>query len=232
MRLLVRGRPSAPMVVSVIALVVALSGAAVAAGSLVSGDKLIKKRSLSGNRLRDHTITGQQVNLGKLGKVPSARNADHAVSADRATNATNAANAGIAGSANTLGGQSPSAFDASSNFVRSGLVTTANNAPIASFGPFMLTLTCTDNGSGSFTTNVQVMSNEANSESDGNQLTPGTPFVLFSETGSAFGENSGNPIDFATASGKTYESLLTAGVFFPGVSRTTPCFANALVAKS
>jgi hypothetical protein len=39
---------------------------------LVSGDKLIKKHSVSGNRLRNHAITGKQVNLNKLGKVPSA----------------------------------------------------------------------------------------------------------------------------------------------------------------
>ena len=39
------------MVVAVIALVVAATGTAVAAGEHVDGDSLIKKGSLSGNRL-------------------------------------------------------------------------------------------------------------------------------------------------------------------------------------
>lgn len=51
---------------------IALGGTAFAA---VSGDSLIKKNSLSGNRLKNHTVTGTQVNLGKLGTVPTATNA-------------------------------------------------------------------------------------------------------------------------------------------------------------
>jgi hypothetical protein len=90
-----RRKPSASMVVAVLALVVAMSGTAIAAGHLATGDKLIKKHSLSGNRLRNHTITGQQVNLSQLGKVPSAANADHATSADQATNASTAGSASI-----------------------------------------------------------------------------------------------------------------------------------------
>ena len=82
-------RPSPAMIVAVIALVVAASGTAVAASSLVSGDNLIKQRSLSGNRLRNHTLTGRQINLARLGRVPSA---------------------GVASNANQLGGQSPSAY--------------------------------------------------------------------------------------------------------------------------
>jgi hypothetical protein len=81
------------MVVAIIALVVASGGTAIAAGSLVNGDSLIKKGTLSGNRLRSHTITGKQVNLKKLGKVPSAHAADLATKATSATSATNATNA-------------------------------------------------------------------------------------------------------------------------------------------
>jgi hypothetical protein len=97
-------RPSAAMVVASLALIVALTGTAVAAQQLVRGDTLIKQRSLSGNRLRNHTLTGKQINLAKLGTVPSAVhataavNAGHAASADTATNATQ------------LGGSPPSAF--------------------------------------------------------------------------------------------------------------------------
>ncbi|HST24677.1 MAG TPA: hypothetical protein VLJ76_01680 [Gaiellaceae bacterium] len=99
-------RPSPALVIALLALVIAASGTAVAASTaLVSGDSLIQKNSLSGNRLKNHTVTGVQVNLAKLGKVPSAKaadsaktagsatNANHATSADSATHATNADNA-------------------------------------------------------------------------------------------------------------------------------------------
>jgi hypothetical protein len=89
-------RPSASMVVAILALVVATSGGALAAGRLVNGDKLIAKHSLSGNRLRNHSISGAQINVKKLGAVPNANHAndaDHATSADSATSANNATNA-------------------------------------------------------------------------------------------------------------------------------------------
>lgn len=60
-------KPSAALVVSIVALIVALTGTAVAA-SRINGDKLIKKNSLSGNRLRNRTVTGKKINLAKLGK--------------------------------------------------------------------------------------------------------------------------------------------------------------------
>ena len=81
------------MIVAIIALVMATTGTAVAASKLVSGDSLVKKGTLSGNRLRKHTLTGTQINLRKLGRVPSATNANHATSATNATNATNATTA-------------------------------------------------------------------------------------------------------------------------------------------
>ena len=97
------------MIVALIALVVAMSGTAVAASKLVSGDNMIKKGSLSGNRLRAHTLTGAQINMGLLGKVPSAAQADaatnatHAASADAATNAIHATSADTATSASPSG---------------------------------------------------------------------------------------------------------------------------------
>lgn len=80
-------KPSPAMAVAVAALVVALGGTANAAFGPFKGDMIIKKHSLSGNRLKNHTITGTQINLSALGKVPSASNADtagHATSADTA----------------------------------------------------------------------------------------------------------------------------------------------------
>jgi hypothetical protein len=91
------------MVVALLALFVALSGTAIAA-HLVSGDKLIALRSLSGNRLRNGTMTGKQINLSKLGTVPTA---SHAGSADTATSANSANTANTANSANTAGGAPP-----------------------------------------------------------------------------------------------------------------------------
>jgi hypothetical protein len=111
MRQLLGHRPSGSLVVAITALVVALSGTALGVSRLVNGDTLIKQHSLSGNRLRDHTLTGKQINLRKLGKVPNASQADNATNA---TNATNAANATHAGDADTLAGQAASAFQLAS----------------------------------------------------------------------------------------------------------------------
>lgn len=74
-------RPSPAIAVALAALTVALGGTALAAGRLVNGDSLIKKGSLSGNRLRHATITGSQINLHRLGQVPTAAHAATAGSA-------------------------------------------------------------------------------------------------------------------------------------------------------
>lgn len=62
MRFLAGRRPSAAGVIAVAALVCAMSGTAVASSTaLHNGDKLIKKHTLSGNRLRSHTLTATQL---------------------------------------------------------------------------------------------------------------------------------------------------------------------------
>ena len=68
-------RPSGAMVVAVVALAVALSGTAVAATARVSGDKLIKKVSLSGNRLRNTTVSACARALGLSGAKNAALHA-------------------------------------------------------------------------------------------------------------------------------------------------------------
>ena len=65
--------PSPASAIAFTALVIASGGTAIAASNSVSGDKLIKKNSLSGNRIKTHSITGTQVKLSKLGKVPTRR---------------------------------------------------------------------------------------------------------------------------------------------------------------
>ena len=100
--------PSPAMVIAVIALIVALTGTSVASDavsqiSAVINGKKIKKHSIAGVALKNNTLTGKQINEGKLGKVPSAKNADHATTADSATNATNTANAANAAALGGVG---------------------------------------------------------------------------------------------------------------------------------
>jgi hypothetical protein len=116
-------RLSPSMVVSLLALFVALGGTSYAAVKI------------NGKNIRQNTVTGKQVKERSLGKVPKAKSADtaasattaatatKAASADNAANATQAVNATNAGDAATVGGKSaadlvsPAAFayiDASS----------------------------------------------------------------------------------------------------------------------
>jgi hypothetical protein len=117
-------RPSPSMAVAITALIIATAGTAMAASKLVSGDKLITKGSLSGNRLRSHTITGKQVNLSKLGTVPQA---SHAVTTQLATNALNAGHATTAGTA-----------DFATTAATATTATTANGLPALVWVPLTL----------------------------------------------------------------------------------------------
>ncbi len=212
-----RRRPSAAIVVSIIALVVAASGTAVAAGRLVSGNSLIRKRSLSGDRLRNQTITGQQIRLGTLGQVPSAKTAANAES---------------------LGGHAASAFELASSDVHSGLVTASGGQTVkmASFGPFTVSLQCNDDGGGTFDSAIMVTSSANGSEAFGSQLTAGTPQqiddagpdVAFADSGSA-GTGGGTLEDFV-APPDSYMGYLVDAIFMPGT--TAPCAASILVGKS
>lgn len=68
-------RPSPALVVSMIALVVALAGTAYAAQTINGGS--IKKQTIGGGKLKHKTLTGFQINTNKLGVVPAARRASH-----------------------------------------------------------------------------------------------------------------------------------------------------------
>lgn len=110
-------RPSPALVISLIALFVALGGTGYAALSLpknsvgtkqlkknaVTGSK-IKKNAVTSSKVKDHSLTGADVNLGALGTVPSASNAGHANAADSATNAGHATTADSAANATGLAG--------------------------------------------------------------------------------------------------------------------------------
>jgi hypothetical protein len=108
-----RFRPSPALVISTIALFVAIGGISWAAATIGTKDikngavitkklhngavatKKIKKNAVNGSKVRNDSLTGTDINESTLGLVPSA---NHANSADSAANATNAANA------NTVGG--------------------------------------------------------------------------------------------------------------------------------
>ena len=63
------------MVVSVIALIVALGGTAFAAQNINGG--AIKKQTIGGGKLKQKTLTGFQINTNKLGVVPARERAAH-----------------------------------------------------------------------------------------------------------------------------------------------------------
>jgi hypothetical protein len=212
MRQLARRRPSAAMVVAIIALVVAASGTAVAASRLVNGDSLIKRGSLSGNRLRNATVTGKQIKLSSLGTVPAAR---------------------TAANAQELGGRPASAYAlGASSVAASGLVTASGGQTVkmASFGPFTVSLTCNDDGGGTFDAEVDVVSTTSNSEVFGSQLTAGTSQeVADAGPDSQFFDTGGSVEDFV-APPDAYEVYVIDSIFMPGT--TAPCAASLLAAKS
>ena len=89
------GRPSPAMVVAVIALVLALSGTAVAVSQLGKnsvGTRQLKSNSVTtgkiandavnGAKVAKGSLTGSDINLSALGAVPSAVNSTHALSAE------------------------------------------------------------------------------------------------------------------------------------------------------
>jgi hypothetical protein len=88
-------RPSAPLVISMVALFAALGGTSYAAAK-ITGKEIAKKtitggnvatKTLSGKKMKLNTLGGDQINESKLGPVP---NADHATAADTAATAANA----------------------------------------------------------------------------------------------------------------------------------------------
>lgn len=147
-----RRRPSASMVIALVALFAALGGTGYAAAVINGRD--IQKRSIPGNRVVDNGLTGKQVNESKLGKVPLAQqaltaqtaasattaaqatNADHARSADTATSATSAQDS------QKLQGRDATAFLANNVRVVVSQVTVANN------GSNTVTASCAANEKG------------------------------------------------------------------------------------
>jgi hypothetical protein len=63
--------PRPATVIAVTALLVACSGGAFAAGTLINGAS-IRPASVPGNRLVPHSVSGTQINMSRLGTVPRA----------------------------------------------------------------------------------------------------------------------------------------------------------------
>ncbi len=101
-------RPRPALIVSVVALFVALGGTAYAGFSVPKNSvgtkqlkndavttKKLKNGAVTGSKIANNTITGAKINLSKLGTVPSANHANSATSAAAAGSAGNAT--GLAG---------------------------------------------------------------------------------------------------------------------------------------
>jgi hypothetical protein len=108
-------------VVATLALFIALGGTGYAAAQIDSGD--VKNRSLKGGDLKLNTLTGREINEGRIGQVPAARNAVNAGTADlarasdtatTATSAQTALRADAARDAQTVGGLPSGVFERSS----------------------------------------------------------------------------------------------------------------------
>jgi hypothetical protein len=63
--------------------------------------------TVTGAKVKDHSLTGKDISLAKLGTVASASSAGHAVSADDAAHATSAGSAAHAISADSANGIAP-----------------------------------------------------------------------------------------------------------------------------
>jgi hypothetical protein len=215
MRMFLRRKPSASMVIAVIALVVAASGTAVAATKLVNGDKLIKKHSLSGNRLINKTLTGTQINLKKLGTVPSATKATTAGTATTATNAL------------ALDGQAPSSFASASSIARSGtVVLTAGQAKIlATSGDLGVGVVCASESGGVTQATLDLTSSVPNWVYSGVHETSTTPVQVeqLSDNGSVGSFEGTNDSFQALAPSGQIQGFYMVGVNWPAAG---DCFYN------
>jgi hypothetical protein len=97
--------PSPALVISLIALFVALGGTTYAATNLPKnsvGTKQLKNNAVTGPKIASKAVTAAKINTSGL-SVPSATHATNADSATNATNATHATSADSAGSATNAG---------------------------------------------------------------------------------------------------------------------------------
>jgi len=128
-------KPSPSLVISILALFVALGGSAYAASKVDTKDiknkaittAKIKKNAITTAKIKNEAVTGAKIKEASLGAVPNATNS---VNATNAVNAENAKNFG--------------------RFFASGLkkASVGQTIPLLSVGPFTITGKCADIGGG------------------------------------------------------------------------------------
>lgn len=124
-------RPSPSLVISILALFVALGGSAYAASKVGTKDiknkaitaAKIKKNAITTAKIKNEAVTGAKIKESTLGAVPNAANAENAASATNAANATNF-----------------------SRFSTSGMkkASIGQTVPLLSVGPFTITGKCAE----------------------------------------------------------------------------------------
>jgi hypothetical protein len=145
-------KPSPALVISLLALFIALGGSAYAANQLaknsVGAKQLkknavtaakIKKNAVTTPKIKNEAITGAKIKESSLGAVPSATHATNATNAVNAENAKTAINATNATNATNF-----------SKFYSSGLKKAAHGQTVTllTVGPFTITGQCIDGGGG------------------------------------------------------------------------------------
>ncbi len=129
-------RPSPSLVISILALFIALGGSAYATGKIgtqniknnaITSAK-IKKNAVTGAKIKNGAVTGAKINAATLGTVPNATHAQSADTAGSATTATNATNF--------------------SRYFTSGLkkASVGENVTLLTVGPFTFTGKCSEEG--------------------------------------------------------------------------------------
>lgn len=165
MHSMLRRRPSPSMILSLIALFVALGGTSYAVTKI--NGKNITKGTIPGDRVKKNSITGTQINESKLATVKqatSAKSADtaktatsattagSATTATTATNATNATNAVNAANATNAADSAKLGGKAASDFITTGLskrfvakLAAGDTRELATVGGISVDAVCADN---------------------------------------------------------------------------------------
>lgn len=141
-------KPSPALVISLLALSVALGGTAYA-GITISknsvGTNQLKNGAVTTNKLKNGAVTTNKIKNGNVTAskinttgltVPNALHANHA---DTAANATNATNATTATNATNLGGLAPSAYETASNYTQSSTATPITSTLATIGSPIQIT---------------------------------------------------------------------------------------------
>jgi len=149
-------RPSPALIISVLALFVAIGGSAYATSKVGTKDikagaittAKIRNKAVTGAKIRKDTVTGDKILESTLGTVPAATNAVNAVNAVNATNATNAANA--------------ASFN---RYYTSGLrkASEGQTIPLGAIGPFTFVGKCEVVSPGNFNAATYILTSQPNS---------------------------------------------------------------------